>query len=61
MVYRTNQWMLESLNIYAMFITNYNLVFSARVNIYPRCHYFPTYTNETFKEKKFRRVETVTE
>jgi hypothetical protein len=56
--------MLESRNIYAMFGTNDNLVLNARVNIYPR-RSFPTsdkkYTNKTFKERKFHRVETVTQ
>jgi len=56
--------MLESHNIYATFSTNDDLVFNARVNIYPLCRSFLTsgkkYTNETFKEREFRRVETVT-
>ena len=64
MVYRTNQWMLESHNIYAMFSRHGNLVFNARVIIYPR-RSLPTsgekYSNETFKERKLRRVETVTQ
>jgi hypothetical protein len=54
--------MLESHNIYAMFSTNDNLVLNARVNIYRRS--LPTsdkYINETLKERKFRKVETVTQ
>jgi len=38
---------MESNNICAMFSTNDNLVFSARVNIYPRCCSFPTSDKNT--------------